>query len=411
MQKHPSQFIGSLIVIFSIICYFELFAFRFIPYPIRALSPVLGIAVLVFFILIRIIYQPEALIKMNFSFLIMLLILGSLPSYFIARYFHRQTLLISTFANRTIWFYLLYFFVHLYKVPVKHIIRIITVFGLLVVFLYFVQYSIYPTRILAINIIEGRGTIRLFVTGMLCAQFTYFYYLNQFFQKNRPIYLVLSLLTISIFILQGTRQLIFALAFLTVVNLLVSKRIRGRAFMTIGVSAAFVLVFMLFREIFLELTRVSTVQSVNLGSDVRLRAARFFLTEFMPNKWAYILGNGSNGAGSAYDQKMLIYQLKYGFFISDIGVLGDYVKYGIVFVVAGLLLLVKSILFKTTPEFQYLKFYILSQCFTLLTGFGLLGGVDIIILLILYIFDVQRAESLSAGKNEHSGLDPIEAIG
>jgi hypothetical protein len=42
------------------------------------------------------------------------------------------------------------------------------------------------------------------------------------------------------------------------------------------------------------------------------------------------------------------------------------------------------------PEYSYLKYYIAMQSFTLLTGKGILGGVDIILLLILYIFDTER---------------------
>jgi len=114
----------------------------------------------------------------------------------------------------------------------------------------------------------------------------------------------------------------------------------------------------------------------------------------MPSKWAYIFGNSCSGPGSPYNQRSILYQLQ-GYFITDIGIIGDYIKYGIVFVLAGIFLLLKAIFFKTTLEFQFLKYYIFSQCFTLLTGYGIFGGVDIILLLILYIFDIQRAESIS----------------
>ena len=243
--------------------------------------------------------------------------------------------------------------------------------------------------------IKGRGTIRLFVGGMICTQAAYFYFLNQFFAKNKLHYLFLSLLCLSIFILQGTRQLIFGMAFLTLINLLFAKRIQSRFLITLILSMAVISVFLVFREIFDEIYKVSATQAQYLGTGIRIKAARFFLTSFMPTKWAYLFGNGDSGLASAYDQRIILYALKYGYYISDIGILGDYVKYGAVFLLAGIYMVIKVLLFKAGPEVQFLKYYVLSQCFTLVTGYGIFGGADIVMILILYVFDVNRAEILS----------------
>jgi len=254
-----------------------------------------------------------------------------------------------------------------------------------------VQFTLYPTRILDINIIEGRGTIRLFVYGMLCTQVAYFYFLNRFFENNKLSDLILAMVSLSIFVLQGTRQLLFAMAFLTLINLFFSKRVKGR-FLKIGILAlSSFAVFLIFREIFVELTKVSTSQVNDLAGGIRIKAARFFVTTFMPSEWAYVFGNGVSAEGSIYDQKMSLYAIKYGFYLADIGVIGDYIKYGIVFVMAGLILVFKSLRFKISPEYNFLKYYILTQCFTLVTGYGIFGGVDVILLLILYVFDKDRA--------------------
>jgi energy-coupling factor transporter transmembrane protein EcfT len=259
--------------------------------------------------------------------------------------------------------------------------------------------------IMNINVIEGRATIRLFVGGMICAQAAYFYFLNQFFAKNNTRYLVLSLLTLSIFILQGTRQLIFALIFLTLIYLLFSRRIKSRFLIALIFSLAVVSFFLIFREIFVELTKVSSSQMQNLSGGIRIKAARFYLTNFMPNAWAYIFGNSNSGLGSAYDQQIFLYAFKYGFYTSDIGILGDYVKYGIVFTIAGLVMLIKAICFKISDKYSFLKYYIFSQCFTLITGYGIFGGVDIVMVLSLYIFDVDRAAILFTKNREKNNQD------
>ncbi len=394
MLKNLDRYIGNTVTFFAVAAYFELFKFIMIPSSIRTLSQVAACGIMILLIVLRLIYQPEKMIKMNFAGPVLILILAAIPSYFIAQSFHNQSLLISAFANRIIWFYLLYFFVHVYQISVKYVIRMIIFVGLLAVLLYYFQYALFPTMVLDIGYLEGRGTLRLFVAGMLCTQVAYFYFLNRFFEKSRLIDLILALVSLSIFVLQGTRQLLFAIALLTLVNLFFSKRVKGRMF-KIGVLAlASVAVFMIFREIFLELTRISTSQVSNLSGGIRLKAARFFLTSFQPSEWAYIFGNSTAGSGSIYNQRMGLYTYKYGFYLSDIGVLGDYIKYGILFVIAGLYMLAKSILFSVSPGYRYLKYYIIMQSFTLATGYGILGGVDVVLLLILYVFDVDRANQI-----------------
>jgi hypothetical protein len=395
MNKILDKYVGNLVVIMAVVSYFDLFKFVFIPFSFQVYSQILTLGLMILLIILRIIYLPPNRVKMNFSIPILLLLIGSIPSMFIAQVYHNQSFIISIFANRFILFYLLYFFVHFYRINTKFVLHLIVFIGLFAVSLYYIQYTLYPKQILNIGIIEGRGTIRLFVAGMLCSQVAYFYFLNRFFKENRITYLLLSFLTLSIFVLQGTRQLIFGLAFLTLINLLFAKRIKSRFLITLTLSVAIVAVYFVFREIFIELTQVSSSQMQQMGEGIRLKAARYFLTDFMPSSWAYIFGNSEAGPGSIYGQRQFILALNYGYYITDLGILGDYITYGLVFVIAGLFMLIKALRFRINNSLIYLKFYILSQCFTIITGKGIFGGVDIIMLLILYVFDVYRSETLS----------------
>lgn len=409
MAKEYNKIIGNSVVFLTVISYFGLFQLTVIPNIIRQTMPLFAVGLMLLLILLKVIYHPENKLKMNFWKPVLLLIIGVIPSFFIARSYHDQNFMISMFANRFILFYLLYFFVHLFNISVRYILRLIIIVGLIAVVLYYIQFFIYPARIMNINLLEGRGTIRLFVPGMICTQVAYFYFLNQFFANNKPVNLLFSLLTLSIFILQGTRQLIFAMVFLTLVNLLLSNRVKAKLLISIVVSLASVALFLIFREIFVQLTQVSTSQAKEFGEGIRIKSATFYLTTFMPGSLAYVFGNGVAALGSWYDQKMSLYSFQYGFYLSDIGIIGDYVRYGIVFTVAGIALLIKAITFRVSPYLKYLKYYIVVQCFTLFTGYGILGGVDINLLLILFIFDADRAEILDklVQKNE-TEIPPIE---
>lgn len=400
MQKTLTKNISIILLVFIVVSYLYLFKLSIFPAILLPLSQIISVSFLVISILIGIIYFPAKRVKMNFSTPVTLLIIAAIPGVFMARYFHQQNILLSVFAYRIILFYLLYYYLHIYKIPVKYIINIIVGIGLMAVALYYIQLFLFPKMIMNIHFIEGRGTIRLFVPGMIFTQATYFFFLHKFFNEKKILFLILSLLSLSIFILQGTRQLIFALIFLTMVYLLLSKRVKSKLMISFLFTLAIIAIFFIFQNIFYELTKVSSSQASGQSGGVRLRAMEYFITDFSPNKLTYIFGNGTPAMGSIYNQKMGYLAFKHGFFLSDIGILGDYIKYGIIFVLAGLALLYKSLRFKVNTKFTFLKYYILSQCFTLIAGSGIFSGVDIVILMILYVFDVDR------DNRNHSKIKP-----
>lgn len=402
MSKFLDRYFGSIIVAISIIAYFQFFRFNAVPHIIKAATQVGVSALLIVLIVVRVIYFKESYNRMHFKGLILVLLLASIPSYFVAYIYHQQSFFISLYANKILFFYLLYFFLHLYKVPVKDILKIFVVTGLIAVVLYYAQLAVYPRLFMNVVAMETRGTIRLFVAGMICTIVAYFYFLNRFFETNNYRALIMAVVCFSVFMLQGTRQLIFSTIFLTLVNLIISHRVKSKFLMLVLVSFASFTVFLVFREIFIGIAVVSSTQAQHYESDIRFRAATFFLTDFMPSTWAYIFGNGASDAGSPFDLKIIYYSLKYKFFQSDIGIIGDYVKYGIVFSIAGLILLIRALLFKVPGQYLFLKFYILTQCFTLLTGKGILGGTDIVIVAILYIFDVARAEYVESVRQKNN---------
>lgn len=408
MLKNVDKLIGKAITLLAVVAYFQFFKFIAIPYSFRIMSQIIVGGLLLALIIIRTIYQSPEDTKLNFKGPIIVMIISTIPSYLVALSHHNQPLLSSILANQIIWFYLLYFFVHIFQVSVKFLIRTLVITGLLVVALFYLQYFLYPKVFLDIVFLKARGTLRIVVPGMLCTQLAYFFFLDRFFKTSRFLDLVFSLLSLSIFVLQGSRQLIFSMIFLTLVMLFFHKKVHGRILKAGILTLASITVFLVFRDIFFELASISTSQVESLGEGVRIKAAKFFLTTFQSDGWTYFFGNSRANSGGFYAQRLNLYSYKYGFFITDIGIFGDYVRYGIIFVVAGLFMLVKSIRFKVGLEYRYLKYYIVMQCFTLATGKGILGGVDILILLILYIFDMDFAQR--SQKNEKSELGVTKTI-
>lgn len=405
MLKIIDRFIGKAVTILVIVAYFQVFKFIVIPYAARVIFQVAMGALMLFLIILRSIYQPNRNISYNFKGIIIILIVSTVPSYFIAKLYHNQSFFSSIVANQIILFYLLYFFIHIFQVPVKFLIRTIVIIGLFVVSIYYLQFFSYPKAFLDIVMLEGRGTIRLLVPGMLCTQFAYYFFLHKFFENNKLRDLLLALLSSSIFILQGTRVLVFSMIFLTLIMLLFYKKVNGRFIKMVVIALASFIFLIVFRDIFNELFRESSSQVENLGGGVRLKAANFFITKFQSDGWTYLFGNSRAGIGEIYGKKLELYSKRYGFYITDIGILGDYILYGVIFVISGLLLLIKAIRFRIGSEFQYLKYYIFMQCFTLATGKGIFAGVDILILVILYVFDLDRVAKIQLEETKQMEME------
>lgn len=404
MLKNFDKFVGKAVTLFVVIAYFQFFKLVVIPYSFRIIAQMIAGGLMLALIILGSIYQSERDIKLNFKVAITVLIISSFPSFFVALSYHNQSLSGSLLANQIIWFYLLYFFVHVYKVPAKFLIRTLVIIGVLVVALFYVQYFLYPKVIMDIPFLKSRGTLRILVPGMLCTQLAYFFFLDRFFKSSRFLDLILSLVALSVFVLQGSRQLIFSMVFLTLIMLFFHKKVQSR-FLKVGIIIlASLAVFLIFRDIFIELARVSTSQVEEFGEGVRIKAARFYLTDFQSDGWTYLFGNSRPASGNFYGRKLELFAYKYGYYITDIGIIGDYVRYGIIFVIAGLFMLLKSIRFKVGLEYRYLKYYIVMQCFTLATGKGILGGVDILILLILYIFDLNVAQGIQKTETRELGV-------
>ncbi len=62
---------------------------------------------------------------------------------------------------------------------------------------------------------------------------------------------------------------------------------------------------------------------------------------------------------------------------------------------------------------NFLKYYIYFQSFTLIAGSGIFGGADIALIIILYIFDWDRANTLNRlveSRTENNQTPQLESV-
>jgi len=106
---------------------------------------------------------------------------------------------------------------------------------------------------------------------------------------------------------------------------------------------------------------------------------------------SYIFGNGASSARSEYSNKLGMISSKYGYFLSDIGILGNYIKYGILFVLGVFGILYKSFKIKIQPEYNYIKYFYILNALCIILGGGFADSDFIVLACItLYILDVSK---------------------
>lgn len=348
--------------------------------------------VMAFLLFVYSIYDTSSKFKKNFQVEVILIFIALILSMFGAKYFHMQGFKITLISQRYMYFLLFYFFLHSIKIPPKELIQLVIIFSLVYSFIYLLQTALFPNPITTSDMFLSRGTIRIFIPGSAYLILAYLFSYVQFLNTLKIKYILLCLLGIIIFILLGTRQVIAVMALLTIIATFKSKYAASKAMGIALIVISVIPAYFLFKDIFLAMIEVSQKQAGNVEQNVRVKAAIFFLFEFFPNRLSYLIGNGVPSAHSIYGIRINEYKDAFGFFQSDIGLIGEFSKFGLLFAVAELIILFRILFMKLHEHLQFIKLFVLGVMLTLFTGKGIFGGADniVIMCLMLYLIDVYK---------------------
>ncbi|UCH14155.1 MAG: hypothetical protein JSV22_13760 [Bacteroidales bacterium] len=349
----------------------------------------MGIGIILLLIIVYGVYDSSLKFKPHFTIFIIIILLSLPTSMYIAKTQHNQSIPLSLIGQRHMYYYFMYFAAHALKTRPKDIERLFLYFGILFIGLYFMQMVAFPTKIFSVTIFKDRGTIRIFLPGLTFMVFGYFYTLQNFLEKNNVKYLIFNFLSLIIVILLGSRSLLLVVLLVTIINLLVSRRIKSRALIYMLAFVGAVLIGIIFKNIFVQLIE-ATEQTRRTGMEnVRIRAAIFYLTHMFPNGLSYIFGNGVASGESEYAGRIFVYTSKYGFYLSDIGIIGNYITYGVLFVAGVLGLLWRVYKTKVESSLDHIKYFFLFVFLALPTGGGFSESeLIVVVCLSLYVLDV-----------------------
>jgi hypothetical protein len=79
----------------------------------------------------------------------------------------------------------------------------------------------------------------------------------------------------------------------------------------------------------------------------------------------------------------------YGFFMSDLGLIGDYVRFGVLYIIGVIIVFVKVFRTKFPEKYMFIKYYFYVMLLTLFTGGSAFAdGSNIVTLcIIMYLID------------------------
>jgi hypothetical protein len=176
---------------------------------------------------------------------------------------------------------------------------------------------------------------------------------------------------------------------LSFANILINKKIKSRITLLILFFGIVSLAAFLMRETIQEMIELTYKHKDEKDGYIRIRAAEYFLTEFPKNKSVYIFGNGEPTERSSYGVSMAKISNTFGFYLSDIGLIAIYFKYGFFYALTCLVLIFQTLFKKLPSKITYIKYYLFLLIFTLVTSqlpFEISEGI-VVVSFIFYFID------------------------
>ncbi|MBW3468316.1 hypothetical protein [Arthrospiribacter ruber] len=288
-----------------------------------------------------------------------------------------------------------YFYLVGNNFKVKTVERIIIIYGLLYVVLFFFQYAnqgmvLFGKPLYGDEWSEDRGVIRIIFPGAGIFILAVFIALTKVTTTKTYVWfwVLILILGIVIPIMQVTRQFIAGMLLVYLYHFMAN----GKPI----IKYALIFVVFLVGSILVNL-EIDSIKGVleagkndaKLGKNyIRVLAAKYFLEDYAPNDASKIFGSGAPywGISSVGKFNERLADEK-GYFLSDVGIIAVYAMFGVFAVLGFVIIWVKSFTIKLSESFSYAKYYLWYILFTSVTWYSVYYYHYIIsTILALYLF-------------------------
>jgi len=293
-----------------------------------------------------------------FTLPIFLVLLAQLIAIFSCTYSWHQSLTASILATSLNMSYILFFILVIYNFSLINTEKVIVICGSLYVVIFLVSFVIYPRTFITweVNYGDERGFQRILVNGIGFLFLFSFYTLKNYILTNKRLWLLLYLVTFVTILMTLTRTLIICSTIFSFLYF-----IRGKKFFPVLLTLLIVgcLLYVVTQMNFYKILASETKsQASYVKEDIRSQATDYYLNNFSTNIVAKVFGNGDAYKDTEYLQYMLYLEKSLGYYETDIGYVGFYVKYGIIAILGYLIFIYRTLKVTVSEEYQYCKYFL-----------------------------------------------------
>lgn len=378
MNTFDTQSLPKKIAQISFLVIVTAIALKFFDAKFIEPKPVKYIAFLTTWIMIGLSFFQIFNQKGEFTLPVRLIFFSILFSIVMAYYSWDQSFYDSLLETTDFMLWPLFFFLLYLKIPIKTVEKIVVFFGILYIVLYIYQYInsgtvIFGKPLWGDEFLEQRGAVRIIFPGAGIFILTIFIAITKLTtdDKHRLFWLIIAIAGLVVPVMQVTRQFIAGIFLLYFYHFF-----KNAAFMK---KIVVILLFLIgaFVAIQSEIPMIQGLIEVGkrdaeLGSDyIRVLAGEYFLTDFSPNNWSRVFGNGAPNWGTTqYGKFVEFLSYEKEFFLSDVGIIAVYAMFGVVAIYGFILIWYKSFIIPIEENYAYVKYYLWYILFTSVTWYS-----------------------------------------
>lgn len=347
---------------------------------------------------------------------IQLIVLSALISIQMSHMSWGQSYMNGIIGTTPFLIFVFFFYLLHHKISIEIIEKITILYGILYVILYLFQFAHSGTVFFGSQEFkDDRGIIRIIFPGAGLFFLAAFLSINKLTNQNRNrwLWIGLSLLGILIPIMQVTRQLIAAVLLIYLYHFIKDQEIYRKVIILAVFFSALLYISQSDNDLIKGLTEAQKETSQEGKDNIRIVAATYFLTEFSPNTINRIFGNGVSYDSDSYYGHFVANLQEEGIYFSDVGIIAMYAMFGVLSVFAYILIWIKSFTLPISKELYYVKYYLWFLLITSFTSFTVYdSGYLIATVFAIYIYQTnyakQKVQELFRSKNTEYRLPIIQ---
>ena|ERR1035437_6311749 len=323
-------------------------------------------------------------------------LLGVFISMFSAYYFGKQSFLTTLLAQRTIYtfaFLPVILFVQPTEKDIVKALKWITVGTVIVWILVHFKADLVKLDKESVEQFEMENNdlsskLEFYVNGIYFVVLYVYFKMNEYIKEFSWKIFIEATLVFFFIILYQNRSMILGVAPIFVYSIIKFKS-RQKTFVIIGLSVILVAAVILTSDIWLGMIN-NTQSNLNETDYNRWKALYYYFYEYSQNWFCYLFGNGFPSGGKSPLGNLMWSNFTKGIYASDLGMIGMWVDYGLIPLIALYTILISIIRYKYFP--LYLKFICLHVLFvpTIFHFWANPGITFFVIIIYLYAYFTER---------------------